>query len=173
MIIECNFSTRDTKSAFKSWCDRNKVKYIRVWSKDGGKKLSDALNNNAGNPKYLIKPNKQVKKRPSSSEIAAAGGNQQHQCPTPIVHKIKKPISNVVTLHKLNKSGFSISVPKNSVFSISFHALNGKEINRFSETLVAAGNHTFGWENASLAQGVYLAKITVNDTKLTQRVIVE
>ena len=179
MVIDAGCYGNDTKSAFENAMEDWGVEYIAVWHQEGGKSpagnnFNEALNNGgSGNPKYLIRPDKTFKKSPSASEINTAGGNEQHECPTPITNELKPAVNQNVVLYNLNKSGFTINIRENCVLSLSFYSLGGQLVNTFSKTQVSSGIHTYKWENMKLAKGVYLADIYADNIKTTQKVVIE
>lgn len=174
MVIDAGCYGNDTKSVFENAMEDWGVEYIAVWHQEGGKDFDAALNNGgAGNPQYLIRPDKTFKKSPTASEINTAGGNEQHVCPTPITNELKPAVNQNVVLYNLNKSGFTINIREDCAFSMSFYSLGGQLVNTFSKTQVSSGIHTYNWENMNLAKGVYLADIYADNIKTTQKVVIE
>ena len=82
LVIDAGCYGNDTKATFENFIINTcKTEFPAVWHQEGGKAFDAALNNGgAGNPQYLIRPDKTFKKSPTASEINTAGGNVQHVC---------------------------------------------------------------------------------------------
>jgi hypothetical protein len=88
-VIEAGCYGNDTKTAFQGYLTKNSVQYFGTWHQEGGKLFDQALGNGgAGNPEYLIKPDKTFKESPSASDINSAGGNVQHECSSNLIDPI-------------------------------------------------------------------------------------
>lgn len=74
LLFETNFP--DSKSSFASWCEDKGVQYGAISKDEGGQAFNIALdNNNYGNPKYLIHPDRTFEKITSSVQATLDAAN--------------------------------------------------------------------------------------------------
>lgn len=171
MTLSVNFS--DRKSAFKNWISQNRCTHPGVAKEEGGVDFKNALKNgNVGGPKYLIKPDKSVIKRPSSSQINDAGGNVQHNCQTALDHELNKNLPTLISIFKVTKNNFAIKVSENDLYAISFYTANGKQETSLQRKL-SKGLHTIDFPNVLLAGGLYIVEIKYGKNSMQTRVLVK
>ena len=172
MIV--NFS--DSKSAFQSWMDQYNQTCPGVCKDEGGKDFIDAVDYNAGGPTYMIQPDKSWARTTnygSESDITSEG-IEEHVCGTHITHELNtNNISNTISFHKVTKSGFSIDVLKEGVYSVSFYTANGQLKETIAETFLSTGLHNISWKRGELANGVYFVEMKSSTNITRQKVILE
>jgi hypothetical protein len=157
LLIEAGCYMDDSKSLFKSYVNNNNIEYVATWHQEGGKDFDKALGNNGyGNTKYWIKPDKSFTK--TNASTISNSGIEKHVCGTPITNNLNKvKINTNISLYNLNKSGFSLKVSKADNYTISLYSVNGKLKNTLSKKL-SAGSHQIHFNNARLANGIYLVE---------------
>lgn len=179
LVIDAGCYGNDTKAVFTNFINNTcKTEYPAVWHQEGGKSpagnnFNEALSNGgAGNPQYLIKPDKTFKKSPTAAEINAAGGNVQHVCGTHIHDVTKTTVNQNVVLYHVNGYGFTVNLKKECALSLFLYALNGQLVNFFSKEQVAAGIHTYNWGKV-IPIGVYIADVFSGNTRTNHKVVIE
>jgi hypothetical protein len=145
---------------------------MTTWHQEGGKDFDRALGNNgSGNPKYWIKPDKSFKDY-RTGDISNAG-IEKHECNVAIKTNVNsdKNISNII-FNKVNKSGATVKVLKDGVYSMSFYSVNGKLKTTISRKL-SAGSHQINFEKGTLANGAYLVEIKNGQNITREKVVLE
>lgn len=172
LVLSVNFS--DSKSAFEGWIDTYDCTHPGVAKEEGGSEFNTNLDNqNYGGPQYLIKPDKSFIRNPSTSEIDDAGENEQHACPTPITHELKPKINSTISFQKITRSGFTVAVLKDGVYSICFYSANGQLKEVVPETYLPIGSHKINFKRGKLANGVYFVEMRNGRNVTRQKVIIE
>ena len=167
LVLEANVQ-RDTKAEFQSYIDDNNMEYPGIWVEEGGDDLGAATGNGwDGNPRYLIRPDKSFNLLDYYTwETLLANENiPTHECNVSIKTNAKK-LNNSVVFNRVTKSGFTLKVLKDGLYSIAFYSADGKLKNSFSNKL-SSGSHQISFEKGALANGIYLVEIK-NGQKITR-----
>ena len=148
MVIDAGCYGNDTKSVFENAMEDWGVEYIAVWHQEGGIDFDAALGNGgAGNPKYLIRPDKTFKKSPTTSEINTAGDNEQHVCgdqQAPTVNVTSPGSSDVLvvgTIHEITYSAEdNVGVIARAIY---FNSNNGSNLSLIDSSTDNTGSYTW------------------------------
>ena len=185
LVLTVNFS--NNKSTFQTgFIDKYGVETPCVPKEDGGTTFNTALpNQNSSGSSYggtcfFIKPDKTFIGDAGASPMVVASeqdiidaGIQPHTCNTSIAQKLNSiKVNNNLIIQKLYKSGFTVKVLKDDVYSISFYSVNGKLKTTLSKRL-AIGSHQISFEKGMLANGIYLIETRCGQNVTRQKVILE
>lgn len=185
LVLTVNFS--DSKSAFQNdFITKYGVTTICVPKEDGGSDFNTVLpNQNSSGSSYggtffFIKPDKTFIGDAGASPIVVASeqdiidaGIQPHTCNTSIAQKLNSiKVNNNLIFQKLYKSGFTVKVLKDDVYSISFYSANGKLRTTILKKL-SAGSHQISFEKGKLANGVYFVEMRNGQNITREKVVLE
>ena len=128
----------------------------------------------------FIKPDKTFIGDAGASPIVVASeqdiidaGIQPHTCNTSIAQKLNSiKVNNNLIFQKLYKSGFTVKVLKDDVYSISFYSANGKLRTTILKKL-SAGSHQISFEKGKLANGVYFVEMRNGQNITREKVVLE
>ena len=168
LVLEVHVHSGESRSFFQEYLDDNNCRFPAIYCPDGGRTLSyDVGNMTDGNPKYLIYPDKTYYHMDHYTweTLLAKENLTPHNCNVSIKTNAKK-LNNSVVFDRVTKSGFTLKVLKDGLYSIAFYSADGKLKNSFSNKL-SSGSHHISFEKGALANGIYLVEIK-NGQKITR-----
>ena len=65
----------------------------------------------------------------------------------------------------------SFAVPVEGVIQVSIYNISGQEIEKLADEYKLAGTYEYTWDAALYPSGVYLARLNINNTIYTQKLV--
>jgi hypothetical protein len=169
MVIEAGCYGNDTKTTWEKFLTTNKVSYFGVWHQEGGKLFDVALKNGgAGNPKYLIRPNKTFSSISNAETALTSAGVKQHTCSVVGVHSHKTNIINdKISVSTINKGSLTLSVKNPGIYTITAVSGNGKQLNSITAQLKTGTNSIL----LTKTSGIVIVTIKNATSQISKRVV--